>query len=179
MNEVLINILNDVKKVSYGFVTSDGVPHKNSKRQFYLDNYRLMSIDDIIKYNVGTCYEQTELVGYYLEQNNIPYKKYNIIYDVEGKIARHTFCVVEDNNKFILMETGWLFTDITFDSLEDLLVSVVKRYPRMYKIEEFDINKIEIYEYDKVIYGCSFYEFTDNVRNTGKRIEVNLERIYE
>ena len=69
MNEELLNILNEVKKVSYGFVTSDGVAHKNSKRQFYLDNYRLMSIDDIIKYNVGTCYEQTELVGYLLNNN--------------------------------------------------------------------------------------------------------------
>ena len=32
---------------------------------------------------------------------------------------------------------------------------------------------------DSVQYGCNFYEFTDNVRNTGKPIKVNLERIYE
>jgi hypothetical protein len=179
MNELLNNILNEAKQISYGFVTSDGVPHKNSKRQFYLDNYRLMTIDDIIKYKVGTCYEQTEYVAYLLDKNNISYKKYNIIYDVPDKIARHTFCVVNSDNKYILMESGWLFENNVFDTLEDLLVSVVKRYPRMYKLEGFDINIVEIYEYDKVQYGCNFYEFTDNVRNNGKKIEVNLERIYE
>ena len=179
MNEVLNNILNEAKQISYGFVTSDGMVHKNAKRQYYLDNYRLMSIDDIIKYKVGTCYEQTEYVAYLLDMNNISYKKYNIIYDVEGKIARHTFCVVENNKKYILMESGWLFQDNEFDTLEDLLVSVVKRYPRMYKIEGFDIDIIEIYEYDSVTYGCTFDEFTDNVRKNGKPIKVNLERIYE
>jgi acyl carrier protein phosphodiesterase len=179
MNEVLNNILSEAKQIAYGFVTSDGVVHKNAKRQYYLDNYRLMSIDEIIKYKVGTCYEQTEYVAYLLEQNNIPYKKYNIIYDVEGKIARHTFCVVNYNDKYILMESEWLFEHKEYDTLEDVLVSVVKRYPRMYKIEGFDIDIIEIYEYDSVQYGCNFYEFTDNVRNTGKPIKVNLERIYE
>ena len=179
MNEIITNILNEVKAISYGFVTEDGIVHKNAKRDYYLTNYRLMSIDDILKYKVGTCYEQTELVGYLLDKNNIEYKKYNIIYDVPDKIARHTFCVVNKDNKYILMETNWLVDNNSFDSLEDLIISIVKKYPRMYKIEGFDLDKIEIYEYDKVVPGTNFYEYTDNIRNTGKKIEVDLERIYE
>ncbi len=179
MNDKLLNILDDAKSISYGFVTSDGVVHKNSKRQFYLDNYRLMSIDDVIKYKVGTCYEQTEYVGYLLDKEKISYKKYNIIYDVEGKIARHTFAVVNNDNKYILMESSWLYENIIFDSLEDLIVAIVKRYPRMYKLEDFDIDKVEIYEYDKVVYGCTFDEFTSNVRTNGKRLVINLDKIYD
>ena len=178
MNEKLNEILKEAKTISYGFVTSDGVAHKNSKRQFYLDNYRLMTIDDIIKYKVGTCYEQTEYVAYLLDKEGLDYKKYNIIYDVPDKIARHTFCVVNSDNKYILMESGWLFENNEFDTLEDLLVSVVKRYPRMYKIEGFDIDKIEIYEYDNVQYGCNFNKFTENIRTTGIKIQVDLEKIY-
>ena len=179
MNEKLQEIINEVKQIGYGFVTSDGVIHKNAKREYYLSNYRLMSVSDTLKYKVGTCYEQTEVVGYLLDQNNIPYKKYNVIYDVEGKIARHTFCVVNNNNKYILMESSWLVTYNEFDTLEDLLISIVKRYPRMYKIEGFDLDKIEIYEYDKVNVGDDFYQYTDNIRSTGKKININLERIYE
>ena len=179
MNEKLLNILNEAKQISYGFVTSDGCVHKNAKRQYYLDNYRLMNIDEIIKYRVGTCYEQTEYVGYLLDKENIPYKKYNIIYDVEGKIARHTFCVVEDNNKYVLMESSWLFENNIFDTLEDLLISIVKRYPRMYKLEDFNIDIIEIYQYNNVTFGCTFDEFTSNVRNNGIKVNVDLNKIYE
>ena len=179
MNEKLINILNEVKSIGYGYVTSDGVVHKNSKRDFYLTNYKLMSIDDVIKYRVGTCYEQTEYTAYLLDKEKIPYKKYNIIYDVPNKIARHTFCVVEDNNKYILMESSWLIDNNVFDSLEDLIISIVKKYPRMYKLEDFDIDKVEIYEYDIVNVGDDFYQYTDNIRTTGKRIQINLEKIYE
>ena len=179
MNEKLIDILNKVKSIKYGFVTSDGVVHKNAKRDYYLDNYQLMSIDDIIKYQVGTCYEQTEYIAYLLDEENIPYKKYNIIYDVEGKIARHTFCVVNQDDKYILMETSWLIDNNVFNSLEDIIISIVKKYPRMYKLEDFDINIVEIYEYDKVNVGDNFYQFTDNIRTTGKKINVDLNKIYE
>ena len=179
MNELLLNILNEVKQIKYGFVTSDGIIHKNAKRDFYLNNYRLMSIEDTLKYQVGTCYEQTEVIGYLLDKNNIKYKKYNIIYDVPDKIARHTFCVVEDNNKYILMESSWLIDNSTFDSLEDLLISIVKRYPRMYKIEGFNLDKIEIYEYNKVNVGDDYYQYTDNIRSTGKIINIYLNKIYE
>lgn len=179
MNEILIDILNKVKDIKYGFVTSDGVVHKNAKRDFYLENYRLMSIDDIIKYNVGTCYEQTEYVGYLLDKNNIPYKKYNIIYDVPNKIARHTICIVNNNDKYILMESSWLFDNIEYDTLEDALISIIKKYPRMYKIEGFDLDKVGIYEYNNVNVGDDYYKFTDNIRTTGTRINIDLERIYE
>ena len=179
MNEKLLNILNEIKQIHYGFVTLDGVVHKNAKRDYYLDNYRLMSVDDTLKYKVGTCYEQTEVIAYLLDKENISYKKYNIIYDVPNKIARHTFCVVEQDNKYVLMESSWLIDNNVFDTLEDLLISVVKKYPRMYKIEGLDLDKIEIYEYNKVNVGDDYYQYTDNIRSTGTKININLERIYE
>nr|MCR4581050.1 hypothetical protein [Bacilli bacterium] len=101
------------------------------------------------------------------------------IYDVPNKIARHTFVVVEKDNKYILMETGWVIDNNVFDTLDDLLISVVKRYPKMYKLEDFDINIVEIYEYDKVNVGDDFYQFTDNIRKNGNKISINLEKIYE
>ena len=179
MNEIITNILNEVKSISYGFVTSDCIVHKNAKRDYYLNNYKLMTVEDTIKYKVGTCYEQTELVGYLLDKNNMSYKKYNIIYDVPDKIARHTFCVVNDNNRYILMETSWLMNNYYFDNIEDLIISIIKKYPRMYKIEGFDLSKIEIYEYDKVIPGSNFYEYSENIRSTGIPIKVDLEKIFE
>lgn len=178
MDDKLKEILNTAIKMDYGFHDKDG-NHKNAKRNYYLTNYRLMSVDDILKYNIGTCYEYVELISYLLDKEGYKYKKYNIIYDVPNKIARHTFVVVEKDNKYILMETGWVIDNNVFDTLDDLLISVVKRYPKMYKLEDFDINIVEIYEYDKVNVGDDFYQFTDNIRKNGNKISINLEKIYE
>ena len=49
----------------------------------------------------------------------------------------------------------------------------------MYKIEGLDLDKIEIYEYNKVNVGDDYYQYTDNIRSTGNKIIINLERIYE
>ena len=59
------------------------------------------------------------------------------------------------------------------------LISIVKRYPRMYKLEDFNIDIVEIYEYNKVVFGCTFDEFTSNVRNNGIKVHVDLNKIYE
>ena len=49
----------------------------------------------------------------------------------------------------------------------------------MYKLEDFNIDIVEIYQYNNVTFGCTFDEFTSNVRNTGIKVDIDLNRIYE
>ena len=41
------------------------------------------------------------------------------------------------------------FPNILFDSLEDLIEAVIKRYPRMYLIENLNRDLIHVYEIDE------------------------------
>ena len=163
MEEKLLQILEKMKEIEYGWVDKYGVVHKSSKRDFFIQNYRLQKLEDTLKYKVGTCWEQVELVRFYLEKENIPVKTYIVIYNEEGRIARHTIAVAEVDGKFYWMENSWNLDEfkIKYDSTDEILNELVGRFPRMYKIPDFDKNRIEIYEYEKPEEGLSFEEFTD------------------
>lgn len=175
MNEKMDNILNKMKEISYGWVDDYDVIHRYAKRQFFLENYRFMPIDKILDKRVGTCFEQTALVSYYLNQENIENHTFIIIYNDPDKIARHTVCIAHVNDLFYLMESAWLVNgnEITYSSYEEILLKVVKRYPKMYKIDNFNKDLIEIYEYTDPIPGMSYDEFSENARH-GKIININI-----
>ena len=77
MEEKLLQILEKMKEIEYGWVDKYGVVHKSSKRDFFIQNYRLQKLEDTLKYKVGTCWEQVELVRFYLEEENIPKEEEN------------------------------------------------------------------------------------------------------
>ena len=65
------DILNKVKEISYGWIDSNKIVHHNAKKNFFLENYKLQTIEETLKYKVGTCWEQVELTRYYAKQNNL------------------------------------------------------------------------------------------------------------
>ena len=134
-----------------------------------------MSIDKILDKKVGTCFEQTALVKYYLDQEGIENHTFIIIYNDPNKIARHTACIAHNNGEYYLMESAWLVNDdkTVYSSIEEILVSIVKRYPKIYKIDEFNKELIEVYEYTNPIPGMSYQEFSDNARK-GKIVNINF-----
>ena len=170
MEKKLLSILDKMKEIEYGFVDDYGIIHRKSSKEFFINNYKLQTIEDTLKYKIGTCWEQVELVRYYLESEKIPVDTYIIIYNDDSKIARHTIVVVKDNNKFYWMENSWKQNNnsIEFNNLDDLLNTIVNLFPSMYKIYDFDKSKIEIYKYDKPEVGLSFNEFTEYCRKQTK-----------
>lgn len=192
MKDVLKNVLAQLNEIKYGWVDKYGIVHKKARKDFFLQNYRLQSIDETLKYKVGTCWEQVELVRYLLEKENIQCKTYIIIYNDNNVIARHTIAVVNSNknssenktetdykninesknNKYYLMESSWNMELKTFDSIDEILKMFIKMYPSMYKIKDFDVNKIEIFEYTKPEEHLNYNEFTEFCRR-GKGVKLN------
>lgn len=175
MEEKINNILTKMKGISYGWVDKYGMVHHHSKRTFFLDNYKFMSIDETLAKGVGTCFEQTALVKYYLDQEGIENHTYIIIYNDPDKIARHTVCIAQAEGKYYLMDSSWLVNDkqTIYSNLEDILIDIIRHYPKIYKIDEFDKNLIEVYEYHNPIPGMNYYEFSENSKK-GKIININL-----
>lgn len=176
MNNKIDKILNKINEIDYGWVDQNKIIHHSSKRQFFIENYHLEDIEDILKYKVGTCFDQVELTRYYFKLENIDIKTYIIIYNDDTKIASHTIAVLESNNKFYYLENTWKNqnNNIEYNTLEELLNSIIKTYPRVYKINNFDKSKIEIYQYEKPPLNLSYQEFTNYCRNS-KRIEIEIK----
>lgn len=170
MNDKLKRILDTVNEISYGWYGKDKVIHKFSKRNFFLENYRLQDIETTIKYKVGTCWEQVEYIRYLCELDNIDVDTYIVIYNDDNKIARHSIAITKDNGKYICLENSWIAQgkEVIYDNVNDILNVLIDSYPRMYKIDNMDRSKIEVYKYNKPIPGLSYNEFSDYVRGEEK-----------
>ncbi len=164
------DILSKVKEIDYGWVDQNKIIHHSSKRNFFLENYKLQTIEDTLQYKVGTCWEQVELTRHYCEQYHLNVDTYIIIYNDPDKIARHSIAIANIKNKYYYLENAWKDQgkSIEFNSINDILHTVVNNFPRMYKINNFDIDKIEIYKYSKPMPGLNYNEFTEHCRKGEK-----------
>ena len=63
--EKTIENLNEIK---YGWIDKDGNIHKISTKDFFMNNYHLMSIDEIKGYGVGTSFEEAEYARFLLQE---------------------------------------------------------------------------------------------------------------
>lgn len=171
MEEKLKEILLKLKEINYGWVDKYNTVHKKSGRDYYMQNYRLQTIEETLEFKVGTCWEQVELARYYLECENIPCKTYIIIYNDDVKIARHTICTVEFQSKICLLENSWKAETQNlqlFENIDEILNMYVEKFPAMYKIYDFDLSKIEIYEYTKPETYLTYDEFSAFCRSCKK-----------
>ena len=161
MKETVNKVLEEMSFLGYGWVEPNGVKHFKSKQNYFKEFYRIMSIDMIKEYKVGTCFESAKMTAYLLKEKGIESKSYMINYTDSNKLAKHTFTVCHDEEHYYLVEASWVNQETVFDSLEDLIMSVVKRYPRMYKIENLDMSLVHVYEIDEFPDGMSLNEFVD------------------
>ncbi len=170
MKEKINQTLEKLKEIKYGWVDEYGTIHKKANRNFFINNYKLQTIEETIEYKVGTCWEQVELARYYLEKDDIPVQTYLILYNQENKIARHSIAIAEDFGKFCLVENSWKISNkmLISDNIEDILIQIIDLFPQMYKIYDFDMSKIEIYRYNKPEPGLNYNEFTDYCRKQQK-----------
>ena len=160
IEEKLKKVLTQLNKIEYGWVDKYGVVHKKSRKDFFLQNYRLQSIDETLKYKVGTCWEQVELARYLLKKESIQCKTYIIIYNDDDVIAKHTIAIVENKQKYYLIESSWDMELRVFNSTDEIFTMFIKMYPNMYKIKDYDVKKIEIFEYGKPNEHLNYSEFT-------------------
>jgi len=171
MKEKVNEVLNKMKEIGYGWVEPNGVKHFKSKQNYFKEFYRIMPIDKILEYKVGTCFESAKLTAHFLKEKGIPSKSYMINYTDPNKLAKHTFTVCNDEEHYYLVESSWVNEKIEFDNLNDLITSVIKRYPRMYKIENLDMSLVHVYEIDEIPDLMSLDEFVNFASNNEIKIK--------
>lgn len=154
-------ILKQMEKIEYGWVDRFGVVHRKIKKAYYLREYRLQPPEVTRRYQIGTCWDQAELLRETLMAAHVPVCTFLFDYDAPGVLAKHTIAVAKEGNRFIWMESSWRLQGepIFFEKMENLFERVIALYPKMYKIADFDRKRLKIYEYDRPPWGVSFDEF--------------------
>ena len=57
---VIEKTIENLNEIKYGWIDKDGNIYKKSTKDFFMNNYHLMSIDEIRGYGVGTSFEEAD-----------------------------------------------------------------------------------------------------------------------
>lgn len=149
------------ENIEYGFVNQNNeiLLRKEKSEIYYMEellrNYKFQSPEEVIMSKCGLCYDQNELMRYWLESNGYDVKTYF------SPIRNHSILVYLDNNKYNWIERT--FKDVVgihdFNNLEDLFNFYLY-------IQDSEHVSTNIYEYDIKDYGCNFYDFVSTAKES-------------
>ena len=172
--EELLNFMSNIK---YGYLgKSNKIFHSediNFNRKWF-NEYILQNKNSILKFFVGTCWDQVELERTWFSDNKYEFKTiYEMVnLDYENDYPTHSFLVYKDKND----NWNWFEnSDInnkgihTFSTLNELLTFQYNEYVKLLKqfgIFDKEIEKIELYEFDKPKENSSAEEYIEHALNS-------------
>ncbi len=150
------------ENIEYGWIDVNGNKHLNTMKEFR-KIYRTLSIDEILKYKVGTCIEQVNLMHYLLDKLNIKNKMFcSRIFEpddygnLEEEEHMHCFLLYFENNKVYHMEhPNWKKKGIyEYNSEQQAIKTIVEYYIELRGGQDSPTK-----EFFEVPVGISFKEF--------------------
>ena len=133
----ILNFMN--KNIEYGWVDIYNKKHLNSMKDFR-KLYRTMSLDEILKYNIGTCIDQVLLMHYLLNKIQVKNKMFccrifepDDYKNLEEEEHMHCFILYYMNKKVYHLEHP-NFNNIgifEYKSEEDALQSIINYYIKL------------------------------------------------
>ncbi len=154
------------ENITYGWIDINGEKHIKTMKEFR-KLYRTMSIDDTIKYGLGTCIEQVNLMHYLLDKINIPNKMFcTRIYEgkdfnnLEAEEHMHCFVLYYINNFVYQIEhPNWEKIGIyKYNSELEAIKEINDYYVKMAEGKSRPIT-----EFFEVPVGLSFKEFNNYI----------------
>ena len=165
MNKDIESVLERLDQIKYGWIGRDKVLHKYSKQDFFLSNYKLMSIEETLSNNVGTNFENACVAKKLLDDLNIESHIYFFIYE-DKQIATHAICIANIDDKYYSLENNWILDNNRreFDNIDDLIKLVKTQLRKTYVIEPFEDEKVSMFIVDKLQDGLGYKELLESVR---------------
>lgn len=171
--------LNDIKtpndvyrfmcdNIEYGWIDINGNKHLKTMKEFR-KLYRTMSIDEILKYKIGTCIDQVALIHYLLNRINVENKMYCCrIYEpddfgnLEEEEHMHCFVLYYENGKVYHIEHPNFDNKgiFEYDSEKEAIDTIVNYYINLRGGKDSPTK--EFYE---VPIGISFKEFNKYINH--------------
>ena len=168
-----INNINDVltfmkNHIRYGWMDINGKIHIGNMKSFR-SLYRTLSIDEILKYGIGTCIEQVNLMHYLLNKINIKNKMFvtriyepNDFNKLDEEEHMHCFILCYIGNKVYHIEhPNWYKMGIYEYKSEKEAVKKINSY----YVELSGGTSRPVTEFYKVNPNISFREFNSYINN--------------
>ncbi len=158
MNEFeIMNLMNDIK---YGWVDKDKNKHSEDDDNF-INNYVLQSPKELIESRLGVCWDQVELERYYFKESGYDVKTYFIVYYDDNKCPTHTFLTFSKNNLYYWFEHSWekLRGIHEYKTEKELLLDVKNKFIKYELDNNYIIDNLELYKYEKPKYHINVEEF--------------------
>ena len=164
--EDILEFLN--KYIDYGWVDINNNKHIKEMKDFR-KLYRTMSLEDTLKYGVGTCIEQVVLIKYLLDKINIKNKIFctriyepNDFNNLESEEHMHCFILYYLNDKVYQLEhpNYYKIGIYEYENEEDAIKNINEYYVNL-------SGKIArpITQFDNVPVGYTFKEFNNYIND--------------
>ena len=148
-------VMDKMKNVTYGYV--DKLGYKYNSFEDFDKKYRLQSYKQLLKSEVGVCFDQVELERFY-------FKNYCIkTYFIEGikneQLQTHTFIAISFQNKYYWFEHAWeKYRGIyEFSCENEMLLNVIKLFKEEYNLCAND--DLNVFEYKKPEAGMTLNDY--------------------
>ncbi len=176
MLKKVYEIYDKTKDIKYGWTDKNGNIYEHIQDGLE-KKFVFQSTEQIEKSRVGICWETVELSRKYLEDNNIPCKTYFFVIP-NGKFYCHSILVFKANDKYYWFENS--FVDMKgikeFNSLDEVIYCILDNFKKIVNGNDFNINNIKIYEYNKPKDGTNcvlFYFHCFRGKNITKKYLIN------
>lgn len=160
------DVMNLMNKIDYGWMDKNGIKHIGEFDMFP-DKYILQSPKDIIKSQLGVCWDQVELERYYFKDFSDSIKTFFIVSYNKDKCPTHTFLTYQKNNKYYWFEHSWEnFRGIhQYGTLKELLSDIKNNFIHYELNDKYIKDNLVIYEYTKPKYNISVSDFYKHCEN--------------
>lgn len=168
-----LEIMKLMKNIEYGWVDKKHNKY-NFENENFLNDYILQEPKEIIKNQIGACWDQVELERFYFKVNDWDIKTYFLVYYDDNKYPTHTFLTFKKDGKYYWFEHSWeRFRGIhEYNLLKDLLLDVKAKFIKYELNKNFIKDNIALYEYQKPKYHISVQDFINHC-SSGKYIDID------
>lgn len=155
-----LEIMDLMENIEYGWIDQNNHKYELVDERFS-EHYILQSPQDIIKNEIGVCFDQVELERYYFKGNDSNIKTFFLVYYDNGKCPAHTFLTFEKDNKYYWFEHSWkYFRGIhEYKSMKELLLDVRNKFIKYELNNNYVPIGLVLHEYKKPKFHISALEF--------------------
>lgn len=174
--------------MTYGFIGKNKKTYTDSSSQEWDDwatECVVQTGDEVLKTNVGTCWDQVEFERLWFKNNNYIFKTFFICYkfDEPVDLPTHTLLLFEENDKWYWFEHSWFVNKgiYEFNTIDEALNLIVDKHLsstiNSSKITSLTNDNIHVYTYDEIPKGLDVNSYLNYVTSNEYYFNKNADKV--
>ena len=138
-------------KIKYGWYDKFGKLHESLKDGNFSKDYRMQSVDEVIRHKSSICWDLCEVERDYFKKNNYSFITVFAVLRKYRNKPCHTFTIFKDKGKFYWFEASWERKKgiREYNSLDELFIDVRDNFYDFTRGKPYVKDDVEFYKYSK------------------------------